>query len=552
MTSTPLLIIGIDGATFDLIRPWASEGYLPHLSRLMVEGAHGPLRAWPNMNSAAAWTSMVTGYNPGQHGIFDFGKPIPWAERDWRPTLGASRRKIAFWNRLSEAGDRVGIINVPISYPAETLNGFMIAGMDTPSTRSPGFCHPPELVDDLRQAGIDYVLDVPNLQHLSRRDPARGARLARQMIDVRAQAVAHLMSTRSWDVLMAVFVVTDRLQHYYWPDEDADLKGEDWAAIRDVYRRVDAVVGDLVARVGRPCHVLVVSDHGFGPSRLAPRCLNRLFSELGLLRFSQAKAGWPGQLLGVGLNMGRRVIPHTWQRSVAKAFPRLYNRAVHEKSVADIDWHQTTAFATALGQSVYLHEGGSLGNGQVGERGYERHREHVKSILEGLVDAETRRPLIREVHRREDLYRGPYLSKAGDLILDWDYDVCRDSLLYEAEGRQVVVRAEGQSGPGERWRADHRQEGIFIASGPGIRKGISVASSIYDVAPTVLHLRGRAVPSDSDGAVIERMFEEEYLRDHPVRVEDRDHDLDRSDDDELSDEDRRRIEERLRGLGYIA
>ncbi|MEJ2085318.1 MAG: alkaline phosphatase family protein, partial [Acidobacteriota bacterium] len=262
----------------------------------------------------------------------------------------------------------------------------MIAGMDTPSTRSPGFCHPPELAEELRRAGIDYVLDVPNLQILSRRDPARGARLARRMIDVRAQAIKHLMSTRPWDVLMAVFVVTDRLQHHYWPAEESDLLGADWKAVRDVYRRIDTVVGDLVARVGSPCHVLVVSDHGFGPARVAPRGLNRLFAELDLLRFSQMRPGSSGQLLGFGLKMGRRVIPQTWQRSLAKAFPRLYTRAVHEQSVAHVDWSHTLAFATAHGHAVFLNRNGAADGG-----GYERLREQVKSILEGLVDAESHR-----------------------------------------------------------------------------------------------------------------------------------------------------------------
>jgi predicted AlkP superfamily phosphohydrolase/phosphomutase len=82
--STPrLLIIGIDGATFDLVEPWAEAGYLPTLSHLMAEGAHGPLRAWPNMNSAAAWTSMVTGYNPGQHGVYGFGRTVLRGQQVW-------------------------------------------------------------------------------------------------------------------------------------------------------------------------------------------------------------------------------------------------------------------------------------------------------------------------------------------------------------------------------------------------------------------------------------------------------------------------------------
>ena len=73
MTEPRTLIIGLDGATFDLIDPWIARGHLPTLARALREGARGALRAFPNMNSASAWTSIVTGCNPGAHGIYDFG-----------------------------------------------------------------------------------------------------------------------------------------------------------------------------------------------------------------------------------------------------------------------------------------------------------------------------------------------------------------------------------------------------------------------------------------------------------------------------------------------
>ncbi|UCC63889.1 MAG: alkaline phosphatase family protein [Anaerolineae bacterium] len=155
MNTPRTLIIGLDGATFDLIEPWARAGHLPALARLMAQGVHGPLRAWPNMNSAVAWSSMLTGYNPGEHGIYDFGRaPLQRADT-WRPTTAADRRKDPFWRLLSAAGQRMGVINVPISYPADPVNGFMLAGMDTPGLHSSGFAHPVDLRDELRRQGID-------------------------------------------------------------------------------------------------------------------------------------------------------------------------------------------------------------------------------------------------------------------------------------------------------------------------------------------------------------------------------------------------------------
>ena len=146
-------------------------GFLPTFANLMSQGVHGPLKAWPNLNSAAAWSSIVTGYNPGMHGVHDFGSAPPQRGYAWHPMTALDRKKDPFWRLLSAKGKRVTIINVPISYPADPINGYMLAGMDTPGLSSHGFAHPPELRDEISRQGIDYIIDVPNLGDLSRKHP---------------------------------------------------------------------------------------------------------------------------------------------------------------------------------------------------------------------------------------------------------------------------------------------------------------------------------------------------------------------------------------------
>ena len=120
MSRPRTLVIGLDGATFDVIAPLAGGGRLPALARLIAEGAHGPLRAWPNMNSAAAWSSIITGYNPGQHNVYHFGwAATPQRGQTFRPTTALDRTRDPFWRLLGAAGLHVGAINVPISYPAD-------------------------------------------------------------------------------------------------------------------------------------------------------------------------------------------------------------------------------------------------------------------------------------------------------------------------------------------------------------------------------------------------------------------------------------------------
>ncbi|MEI2692189.1 MAG: alkaline phosphatase family protein [Anaerolineae bacterium] len=126
-----LVIIGLDGATFDLIQPWIAAGELPNLQRLMAEGSWGPLELVVHPFTAQAWTSMVTGVQQGKHRVFDF-----W-ERDFSTygfrLINASHRALpALWNLLSQVGKPVIVVNVPQTYPPEPVQGVMVSGRDTP------------------------------------------------------------------------------------------------------------------------------------------------------------------------------------------------------------------------------------------------------------------------------------------------------------------------------------------------------------------------------------------------------------------------------------
>jgi predicted AlkP superfamily phosphohydrolase/phosphomutase len=126
-----VLVIGLDGATFDLIKPWIEQGKLPHLARLMREGTHAPLQTVPTRNSGPAWSSIVTGVNPGRHGVFYLTTRLPDSYAT-RPAQAADRQAPAIWDRLSAAGKRVLVFNVPITYPAGPIGGCLVAGLDAP------------------------------------------------------------------------------------------------------------------------------------------------------------------------------------------------------------------------------------------------------------------------------------------------------------------------------------------------------------------------------------------------------------------------------------
>jgi predicted AlkP superfamily phosphohydrolase/phosphomutase len=550
MTSARTIIIGLDGATFDLIDPLVEAGELPTLKRIMSEGVRGILETWPNTNSAAAWSSMITGYNSGQHGVFHFGEAISRPGVAWRPVTAIDRKKDPFWRLLSTAGKSVGVINVPITYPVDKINGFMLAGMDTPGLSSAGFAHPSDLRNELSKHGINYIIDVPNLGVASKRDPHHLPASVEPMIEARCRTVFHLMRSRPWDVLMAVFVATDRVQHYFWPRNLSAVHSPDWNPVRRVYRMIDGFLAELLPQMDAETTLLLVSDHGFGPVLGAKRELNRLFERLGLLRYRPGGERLSSRMLGYILATGRRFIPEMLQDRLARAMPALHMRAVNQHRFSGVDWPATQVFAGPHGGRVSINLKGRETHGTVSPEDYRSIREQTRDILLSLTDATSGERVVRNVRRGEEVYRGPYASNAADLLIEWNDRVLRNTLCYTADGTRIVIASSPRKALNS-WSGTHRRQGIFIARGPHINSGVNVTgANIYDVAPTVLYLQNHPVPEDLDGKVLTDIFKDEFVRERPIRFY-RPGTTAGQETAELGASEAREIEDRLRGLGYI-
>jgi len=422
--------------------------------------------------------------------------------------------------------------------------------MDAPGHHSPGFAHPPDLLNELRQEGIDYVLDVPNLGVAARRDPHKLPASVPEMVDARARTILHLLKTRPWQMLMAVFVAPDRVQHFFWPTEPAPLEDSRWTPIREVYQRIDARLGEILEHVDKNTTVMLVSDHGFGPARPALRCLNPLFARLGLLCYLEGGNRARGRLLRTLLLYGRRVVPQQLQLPLAQAFPKLRLFAISEHKYGSIDWSQTQAFATWGRVQINLQ--GRQPEGTVPLENYQSLRERVRDILLKLIDPATSRRLVRAVHWREDVYHGPYQDQAADLVVEWEDDVLRDAVRYDDEGDPISIQAPRRANPAGQIVGGHRPHGIFIIRGPNIKRGATVeCARLYNIAPTILHLQGHSVPRDMDGKVLTDVFDEEYLCRHPVRYREPSEVSKPGTEMILGEEELRLIEARLKGLGYI-
>ena len=260
-----VLIIGLDGTTLDLILPWAAQGKLPVLNRLLQQGMHGRLRSVTPTLSPPAWTSFMTGVNPGKHGIFDFVYRDP-SSYNLRPVQRQHIQSPSLWHTLGQNGHKVVVMNVPLTYPPEKVNGVLISGLGTPDYRT--YTFPPELGKELSDRGYRVNRRV----HFHTGDEEAYLQEVYEIARHQFDCACFLMDDIDWDFFMTVFYDTDQLAGYFWHHMDASHPRHDSArspgfanAILEFHQQMDTYIGKLIDKAGSNTDVFIVSDHGAGP-----------------------------------------------------------------------------------------------------------------------------------------------------------------------------------------------------------------------------------------------------------------------------------------------
>ena len=547
------MIIGLDGVPLSIIRRWAEGGYLPTLRRLMEGGAVGHLRSTIPPTSGPSWSSFVTGMNPGKTGIYDF---LYRREGTYHfPPVNASQRGgTTMWRYLSDAGYRVGVLNLPMSYPVEEIEGFMVSGWMTPYAAT-DYIYPPELATELEGVVGNYRIYPTETFTEGRRESFLKA--SYDLLEMRTKTAVHLASTRAWDVFLTVFFDTDRLLHQLWhylePDHPWREDGEDREpVVRDYFQKVDESIARLLACTDEETQVVILSDHGMGRANNFI-VLNNWLLEMGLLKLKRDP--WT-RLKELTFRRGftlRNVHQIADRLGLAQQAEYVAGYFVDHLlklaflSFLDVDWSHSRAysFGRHLG-SIYINVKGREPQGIV-ERGaeYEAVRDEIEALAHEFRDPRSGRQLIGEVLRREEIYSGPYMDQAPDLILRPKEPSDIFFGLADFGHRATVSTVYRYSGM-------HRDYGMLVMSGPGIRPGAEIEGAvIQDIAPTVLHVMGLPVPSDMDGQVLEDAFAEGFMDAYPLQVAESSGDDRMSDEAGYTQEGEKEILERLRGLGYM-
>ncbi|GDX82906.1 nucleotide pyrophosphatase [Deltaproteobacteria bacterium] len=537
-------MIGLDGATWKLLDRFILEGVMPNLGRLQAEGVHGPLWSVVPPMTATAWTSYQTGKGPGKHGIYDWTEPVAGSYL-YRPIDSTRMQSLTIFELLSARKKRVATVNLPLTFPARPINGVAIGDMLTPSKDTPGFLYPPEFRATLDQLSPEYRIDT----HLCDReeDVLPFLERLRHLIEERGKVVRHLMESEPWDLFSCVWVEMDRMQHCLWhifdathPRYDAGLAEKYREPILDIYRLLDVRIGEMVDRRPEGANVFFVSDHGFGPCRYKV-FLNTWLAQEGFLFFKEGGRDQRNRLRKVRTVLDRAGVD---TRKLLDAARRFGGDAVLgagdslSRFAAEIDWSRTTAFCHGT-NAIRLNLKGREKQGCVEAADVDSLVARLSERLLAMRDPEGN-VVVRGVKRRQDLYVGPHVNLAADLLVA-EHD---DSVwFYYSEG-EVPSAVFEPSG----WASgNHEPDGIFLAWGPDIAAGVRESTSINDITPTLLALLNVPIPDDVDGTVLRDVLRPgRTLR--PRWTEATAFASGARVSDAATD---RAIEERLRGLGYL-
>jgi predicted AlkP superfamily phosphohydrolase/phosphomutase len=539
--SAKLTVIGIDAGTFDVLDPLIEAGELPNLRRVFGAGSRGLLRSTVHPITSQAWATAFTGVNAARHGLWEFSERDESGYR-LRLVNGSYRRARAVWDYLTDAGVSVGVVNVPFTWPAQQVDGFMVSGLDS-GGREGQMAYPPELVDELReqfgQLELDHTAPV-NKEGAILLDRVQGG------ID-QVKGVAKLLRERfDPDVLIVVFMAVDQCQHYGWAGWE---KSGSASPLAQVCRLVDGAVGELLEDAEGD--VVVVSDHGGGRAKGVVN-LNAWLADQGLLEYAGPIGLAPSEvgrqaLFGL-LELRRKVVPKSVRYRVKQHVPRLREKVSRVRDLSAVDWSHTRAFAYGDMGNIVINVRGREQHGIVepGEE-YERLCDEIAAQALEMTSPVTGERIVAAVHRREDLFEGPFLEKIPDLIIEFkDYAWMGKGNQKRAEAFVPITDEHPYRGT----TGSHRPDGLLALSGPSIQPGAGFGARIEDVAPTILYLTGAPIPTGLDGRLLEEVIDPELLSTRPPNYHEPE---EAAFDDAIhySDEDAGVVEGRLRDLGYL-
>lgn len=552
---TRVILFGLDGASPVLIRRWLDD--LPTFSQVIAEGTWGSLQSTNPPYTSPAWASMMTGMNPAKVGIFGLRIRRDGAYA-WVPTTSSDRRAPAIWEVLSQAGLESIVLNVPDTYPPTELRGALVSGRPAPDGTRSAISYPREIREELEQVVGDYPIGPPAAFDESTRHIELST--WERVIAKQHDALEYLMESHPWSFCCSVSMAIDGISHHFWPYadpqhpyHDSEAPTEIQSALKRIYQLEDRRLGRLMANMGDGDLLIVVSDHGSAPC-YGHIAINRWLIDHGYLCLKgSGSIDLRQQIMGPISRLAFRLYAANANlRALMRPFRNTQLRdAVVEAqfiektrgqvplSALPVDWEKSLAYFVGENR-LCLNVNGREPQGIVARgESYRKIRRKLQSdLLEATVPGSNEK-LFTEVQTRDEVYDGPYLDQAPDLLLtpanqNWE--------LGSAVGENLLnpPMIGGK----------HDPAGLFIVWGAEVQRGQECDASIYDIAPTLLHYLDVPQPPSMDGSIQGHWFRPDstvVARDVSYRTY-ADRDVQQY---SWSEEDQASVEAQLRDLGYL-
>lgn len=479
MSKIRTIVIGLDGAAFRVLDPFMDKGLMPNLKRLKENGSAGILKSTFPPTTAPAWTAFMTGKNPDEHGLFDFRKPLHHTKKR---TLVSSRdikaRKI--WDILSENEKITGIVNVPMTYPPEQINGIMISGFLTPD-KDARMIYPGSLFNDFIENVPGYEIDIMHTKNWHFKKCKAILKKQGEILSNRIIACKYIMRKLDWDFFMVVLEDMDRIQHVLW---NCFEKKYERKHIEGYYTFIDSKIGELIDGLEDKCNIILVSDHGFiGKRKLF--YVNNWLNNIGLFE-SKKKERSKRFLRKLDIFNLRRIMRKTIKT------PNLdYS--------SQIMWQNTKAYSGNWSEyGIYINLVGREPFGIVSNDEYEELREFIIKEISTLSDGENCK-IVKRAFKREEMFPGSYTSNIPDIL----FEVNEDFLIDENVSYGMDITSEAP----EHKSSSHDENGIIIIHGKNVKSGNEILdANIIDLAPTILSMHDVPVPGDMQGKALVNIF----------------------------------------------
>lgn len=412
------MVIGLDGVPFTLVKKLSENGVMPNLARLTARG-EGHFRQMdvsiPEISSVS-WASFMTGTNPARHGIFGFTDLKPQSYNIHFPSYPDLKTE-TIWDTLGKENKKTTVLNLPGTYPAREHDGILVSGFVAIDLKRA--VHPASLYERLKAMG--YRIDVDTQKA---GDKEFFYRDLFDTLAAREKAFTELWN-EGCDLFIAVITDTDRLQHFEWDAIEDETHPRHGRAM-EFYSKVDSLVGKLLEMQGSD-DFLIMSDHGFCAIE-EEAYLNRILRENGFLEWEKDPPEGIGMLAG-----------------------------------------ETRAFALDPSR-IYIHKSGRYPKGRIDEAASEKVRNELKEFFLGFE--RNGKKVIKQVFFKEEIYEGPYIGKAPDMVL-----LSERGFDLKGNIRSAVPFARTH------FSGMHTRDDAFLVSGKG---ALSKRPHIEDVSKMIL------------------------------------------------------------------